>query len=240
MKAVSLALTLALGAGLFLAGCNKTASEAAGASPASPGRPPARASRSGGKGVAAAILTKEEVAAVLGKPVTTVEGTGTNLTYKTDVLQLETNIEVEQQDDVAGAVESMQGARKATGFLGGKPEDVPGVGDEAFFGAMSFLYFRKGDAFVTITPPNLQQVAGLKSAEKLREAKFGSDEQLKALEDLKQIEKNDPAAAGLSSANATQGAVASVKAMSKKQGTQYETDARAMALALAAKVLEKL
>ena len=240
MKAVSFVLTLGVCSGLFLAGCNKTPEGKADAPSASPGRPAAGASRSGAKGAAAALLTKEEVGTILGQPVTTIEGTGTSLTYKTDILQLETSIEVEPQGDAAGAVESMEGARKATGFLGGKPEVVSGVGDEAFFGAMSFLYFRKGDAFVTIVPPNLQQVAGLKSAEKLREAKFGSDEQLKALEDLKRIEKSDPMAAGLQDANAMQGALSTIKASSQKQGTQYETDARAMALALAAKLLEKL
>lgn len=237
MKAISLVLTLGLCPELFLAGCNKTP---AGKAEATPGRPAARASRSEGKGAASALLTKEEVGAILGQPVTAVEGTGTSLTYKTDVSQLETAIELERQDDAAGAVESMEGARKATGFLGGKPEAVSGVGDEAFFGAMSFLYFRKGDKFVTIVPPNLQMIAGLKAAEKVREAPIGSDEQVKALEALQQVQKTDPSSAGLQGGDAMQGAIAVVKASSKKQGTEYEAQARAMALALATKVLEKL
>lgn len=237
MKAASLVLTLALGSVHFLAGCNKAPSGAAD-SPA--GRSASRAGRSGAKGAAAALLTKEEVAAVLGKPVTTIEGTGTDLTYKTDVMLLETSINVEQHDDVADAVQAMQGARTATGFLGGKPEGVSGLGDEAFFGAMSFLYVRKGDAVITITPPNLQQVAGFKAYDKLTEAKFGSDEQVKALEDLKQVQKTDPSNVGLQAPDAMQGAVGFIKASSKKQGTEYEARARAMALALATKVLEKL
>jgi hypothetical protein len=236
-KAVSLVLTLALCPGLFLAGCNKTPS---GTTDASGGRPAPRAGRSGAKGVAAALLTKEEVAAVLGQPVTAIEGKGTDLTYKTDVLQLEANIEVEQQNDVADAIQSMEGARKATGFLGGKAEAVPGLGDEALFGAMSTLYLRKGSTFITIQPPNLQMIAGLKAAEKVREAPLGSDEQVKALEDLKQIQKTDPLSAGLQGGDAMQGALATIKASSQKQGTQYEADARAMAVALATKVLEKL
>jgi hypothetical protein len=237
MKTVSLGLTLALGPGLFLAGCSRAPS--GGAADATPPSA-ARAARSGGKGVAAALLTKEEVAAVLGKPVTTIEGTGTNLTYKTDVMFLETSIEVERHDDVADAVQSMQGARTATGFLGGKPQVVPGLGDEAFFGAMSFLYVRKGDTFITITPPNLLQMAEMKSSEEVREAKLGSEEQVKALERLKEISKNDPSSAGLKKPDAMQGAVAVVKASSQKQGTEYEAQARAMALALAAKLMEKL
>jgi hypothetical protein len=234
---VSLALTLALCPGLFLAGCNKAPSDVADASS---GRSAPRAGRSGGKGAVGALLTKEEVAAVLGQPVTTIEGKGTHLTYKTDVLQLEAHIELDQQNDVADAVQSMQGARTATGFLGGKPEAVPGLGDEALFGAMSTLYLRKGSTFILIQPPNLQMIAGLKAADKVREAPLGSDEQVKALEALKEVQKTDPMSAGLQSADAMQGALATIKASSQKQGTQYEADARAMALALATKLLEKL
>lgn len=237
MKAAPLALTLALCPGLFLSGCNRTPP---GAADVSRGRSAPRAGRSGGKGAAAALLTKEEVAAVLGQPVTTIEGTGTSLKYRTDAMLLETTIEVEQRDDVADAVQSMQGARTATGFLGGKPEAVPGLGDEALFGAMSTLYLRKGSTFIHIQPPNLQMIAGLKAAEKVREAPIGSDEQVQALEALKQVQKTDPLSAGLQGGDAMQGALATIKASSQKQGTQYEADARAMALALAAKVLEKL
>ena len=238
MKALSVSLTLALCPGLFLAGCNKapsgTAERFAGRLGASCGSGRAR------RGRGSALLTKEEVGAVLGQPVTSIEGQGTDLTYKTDVLQLEASIEVEQQDDVASAVQSMEGARKATGFLGGKAEDVPGLGDEAIFGAMSTLYFRKGSTFMHIQPPNLQMIAGLKAGERLRAAPMGSDEQVKALEALKETQKTDPMNAGLQGGDAMQGALAVVKASSQKQGTQYETDSRAMAVALATKVLEKL
>jgi hypothetical protein len=74
----------------------------------------------------------------------------------------------------------------------------------------------------------------------VRDAKFGSDEQRKAIEALAQTEKADPLAAGVQAGAATQGALAVIKASSKKQGTQHETDARAMAQALAKKLLEKL
>lgn len=229
MKAASLALTLALCTGFSLAGCNKA--------PDSSGRSAARASQSGGKGAESALLTKEEVGAILGKPVTSIEGKGTHLTYKTDEMLLEVSIELDQRGDT---VQSMKGARTATGFLGGAPEDVPGLGDEAFFGAMSFLYLRKGDSFVTITPPNFQMMAGMKAGEKVREAKLGSDEQVKALEALQQVQKTDPTTAGLQGGNAMQGALAVINASSKKQGTEYETHARAIAVALATRLLEKL
>jgi hypothetical protein len=236
MKAVSLSLMLALSSGL-LAGCNKVASDAAelprdGSS--------ARAGRPAKKGTGNPVLTKEEVAAILGQPVTTVDGKGTNLTYKTDVMGLETMIEVEQNRSEKGAVQAMAGARTATKFLGGVPEEVPGLGDEALFGAMSTLYVRKGSDVITIQPPNLQQVAGFQAYGKVRDAKLGSDEQVKAMEALAQTQKGDPLAAGLQGGDAAQGALAVIKASSKKQGTQYETDARAMAQALAKKLLEKL
>jgi hypothetical protein len=225
-------------AALSLAGCGKARS---GGLDVSEGRPATGARRSEGRGNVATLLTKEEVASILGEPVTAVEATGPqSVTYKTDVSQLEAHLELEQKDDVADAVQSMQGARKATGFLGGKPEDVPGLGDEAFFGAMSILYVRKGAASIIITPPNLQQVAGLKAADKVRGAEFGSEEQIKAVQGLEQVEKSDLLAAGLNGGDAMQGALATIKASGKKQGTQYEADARAMAQALAAKVLEKL
>ena len=237
MKAVSLALMLALSSGLFLGGCNKAVS---GTAEVPPGGSAARTGRPAVKGTANPVLTKEEVAAILGQPVTTVDGKGTNLTYKTDVMGLETMVEVEQNRSEKGAVQAMAGARTATKFLGGVPEEVPGLGDEALFGAMSTLYVRKGSDVITIQPPNLQQVAGFQAYGKVRDAKLGSDEQVKAMEALAQTQKGDPLAAGLQGGDATQGALAVIKASSKKQGTQYETDARAMAQALARKLLEKL
>ncbi len=235
MKTASLALTLALCPGLLLSGCRKTDSGAAHALSGDSGH---SVSRSGG-GAADPILTKEEVGAVLGQPVTTVEGKGGHLTYKTDTMMLEATIELDQKRGEADAVQAMAGARKATGFLGGKAEEIPGLGDEAIFGAMSTLYVRKGSTVVLIQPPNLQQIAGMNAYNKVTEAK-GRDETIKAMEELKKVEATDPTAAGLASADAAQGALATIKASSQKQGTQYETDARAMAVALATKILEKL
>ena len=219
---------------LALVACSKPASNSASpALAATAGTPDKPLNQPRGK----PILTKEEVAKVLGHPVTEVEGSGTSLTYKTDVIGLETDIEVEQDEDAAG---SMDAARTSTGVLGGKPENVPNLGDEAFFGAMSFLYVRKANSFITITPPNLQMVAGMAALDKVHKAPMGSEEQAKAVEDLKTVEKTDPLNAGLSSGSATQGALAVVAATSKKQGTTYESEARKMSLALAAKLLAKL
>ncbi len=76
--------------------------------------------------------------------------------------------------------------------------------------------------------------------ERVRAAKPGSDEQMKALEGFKQVEKTDPLNAGLNAGDAMHGALAVVGASSKKQGSSYESDARAMAVALATKLLEKI
>ena len=237
-RAVSLRVIVMAGlAALSLAGCGKgkpPGSLVEGASAASP------AGRSARKAGGDAFLTKEEVSAIIGEPVTAMEPSGRNsMTYKTAVMGLQAHIEVEQRRSVADAVQAMQGARTATGFLGGAPEPVPGLGDEALFGAMNTLYLRKGDSFILVQPPNLQQVAGFKAYNKMADAKT-RDETAKAIEELKETQKNDPAAAGLSAGDATQGALAVVKASAQKTGTPYETDARAMARALAAKVLEKL
>jgi len=237
LKAVSFPVVLALSSGLFLGGCSKAASPAADLAA---GGSRAGAARPVSKGAADAVLTKEEVAAVIGQPVTAIEGTGTNLTYKTDVMGLETMIELEPHRSVEGAVQAIAGARTATKFLGGVPEAVPGLGDEALFGAMSVLYVRKGANVITIQPPNLQQVAEFQAYGKVTAAPVGSDAQAKAMAALVESQRGDPAAAGLQAGDATQGALAVITQSSKKQGTRYERDARAMAQGLARKLLEKL
>jgi hypothetical protein len=196
------------------------------------GKAPGDAARS-----AAPLLTKEEVGAILGNTVTSVEGAATDMDYKTAVVGIEVTIGIERENDSQLA---MSGARKATGMLGGAPEDVPNLGEEAFFGAMSVLYVRRGDLVITITPPNLQLAAGYAAYDKITEAKLGSPEQLQALKELQAVEKTDPLMVGLKPSDDVQGAMAVINASSKKQGTGYETQARAIGIALATKVLSKL
>jgi hypothetical protein len=183
------------------------------------------------------VLTREEVTAILGAPVTSMEGAATDMEYKTDTMSLETSVGIETQED---SDQAMAGARKATAMLGGTPEEVPNLGDEAFFGAMSVLYVRKGDNVITITPPNFQQIAAMAAYNKVAAAPLGSDEQKKALHDFEQVEKNDPLKVGLSSPDATPGALATIAAVSRKQGTPDEEHGRAVAVALASKVVSKL
>lgn len=196
------------------------------------GKAPGDAARS-----AAPLLTKEEVGAILGNPVTSVEGAATDMDYKTAVVGIEVTVGIERENDPQLA---MSGARKATGMLGGAPEEVPNLGEEAFFGAMSVLYVRRGDLVITITPPNLQLAAGYAAYDKIAEAKLGSPDQLQALKELQAVEKTDPLMAGLKQPDDVQGAMAVINASSKKQGTSYETQARAIGIALATKVLSKL
>lgn len=185
------------------------------------------------------MLTKEEVSAILGEPVVSVEGQGHHLTYKTSQLTSETSIEVDLRHSADDAVGGMTGARKATSMLGGTPEPVANLGDEAFFGAMSTLYMRKGSVIATIQAPNYQQLAQMAAAAKVQEAK-SADETRKAMDELQQISRNDPGQAGLQAGDATHGAMAAINAASKKQGSPYEARQRAVAVALATKLLEKL
>ncbi|MEP6884184.1 MAG: hypothetical protein ABJC66_05485 [Gammaproteobacteria bacterium] len=217
-----------------LAACGRAPSGAVSVATASAGQ---TADTLSGRHSAPPLLTKEEVGAILGNTVTSVDGSATDTAYKTAVVGLEVSIDVEREDDAQLA---MSGARKATGMLGGAPEEVPNLGEEAFFGAMSVLYVRRGDMVITITPPNLQLAAGVAAYDKVAEAKMGSAEQLQAMKELQSVEKTDPLMAGLKQRDDVQGAMAVINASSKKQGTSYETRARAIGVALATKVLAKL
>lgn len=215
-----------------LTGCGKSPSVATATMSGA-----ATSDNSSGRRSSTPLLTKEEVGAILGNTVTSVEGAATDMAYKTAVVGLEVTIGLERENDPQLA---MSGARKATGMLGGTPEEVPNLGEEAFFGAMSVLYVRRGDMVITIMPPNLQLAAGVAAYDKMAEAKLGSPEQLQALKELQQVEKTDPLMAGLKQSDDMQGAVAVINASSKKQGTSLETQARAIGVALATKVLAKL
>lgn len=216
---------------MSLSACSKTPTPAGESMKTSQSGSTSRGNRGHG------VLTREEVTAILGAPVTSMEGADTDMEYKTDTMSLETSVGIELQQD---SDQAMAGARKATAMLGGAPEEVPNLGDEAFFGAMSILYVRKGDNIVTITPPNYQQIAAMAAYNKVAAAPLGSEDQLKALHDFERVEKNDPLKAGLSGGDAAQGALATVAAVSRRQGTPEEEHGRAIAVALAAKVVSKL
>lgn len=203
---------------------------------------PAReARRSSGKIDTPSLLTKEEVSAIIGVPVTSLESnSASHVTYKTANPMLEASLEAERRHSSADAQQTMAGARTATNMLGGKPDAVAGLGDEAFFGAMSFLYVRSGDVVLTITPPNLAIVAQAEAHNRMMAAPMGGDEQRKAAADLSAMAKNDPLQAGNAERDPMKGAIDVIHASSKPQGTEYEAKAREMARAMASKALEKL
>lgn len=237
LRRALLGLSLGLWTGLYFNACKASADAAEARTPAASGAAsgrPARDSPANPASDASGVLTKEEVSAILGQPVTAVEGKNKHLKYKTDSIYVETTIEVDQHN----AIGAMAGARKATTNLGGAPEAVPGLGDEAFFAAMSTLYVRKGDSIALIQAPNYAQQAQAQAMEKFQNA--SPADKPKAMEELQALMKGAPAMAGLQGADDTKGAMATVNAASRKQGTPAEAKTRAMALALATKLMEKL
>ena len=235
-----LASRAALFGGLLLvaASCGKAPG---GSTAASPARAAAVERRSSGRIDAPALLTKEEVTAIIGVPVTSLETTSAaNATYKTANPVMEASLEAERKDGTDDALQTMAGARTATNLLGGKPELVAGLGDDAFFGAMSILYVRAGDIVLNITPPNLKQVAQMEAYNHMTAAPMGGDEQKKALENMSALAKDDPLLAGNSERDPMKGAIDAIHASSKPQGTEYERKAREMARAMALKALQKL
>jgi hypothetical protein len=188
-----------------------------------------------------AFLSKEEVGAIIGVPVTSVEMSGkADATYKTATLGMEAGIEIERKDE-AGAIQSIDAARLVTEHMfGGKGAKVVGVGDDALYGAFNVLYVRRNDVFLTITPPNLQQVAQMKQYSEMTSQPLGSDGQRKALEKLQDSMKGDPAMDSLGKPDAVAGAASLIQGAASERGNEYETQARLMARQMAEQVLAKI
>lgn len=186
-------------------------------------------------------LSKEEVGAIIGVPVTSVEMEGSDAHYRTATTGMEASIEVEHQNDEADAVQSMAGARTVTkNAFGGKAAPVLALGDEAIYGAFNVLYVRKSDVILTITPPNLKQVAQMQQYNDMTSQPMGSDAQAKSLQKLADLQKGDSTAASLSKPDAASGAVDLIHHAATEQHDEYETKARTMAREMAEKVLAKL
>lgn len=194
------------------------------------------------EGSGAPVLTKEEVGEIIGKPVTAIEMSGkADATYKTATDGYEAGIEVERGSDAADAKQSFDAARMVTRKMaGGKGESVPGIGDDALYGAFNVLYVLKNDVVLTITPPNLQQAAQLEAHDKVMSLPMGSDEQRAALEKMTESMKGDPAVNSLSKPDAMSGAVDLIRHSATETGNEYETRSRLMARQLAEKVLSKM
>jgi hypothetical protein len=188
----------------------------------------------------ASLLTKDEASAALGVPVTSLERRGNaSVTYKTADPMFEAGLEAERKDGTDDAILAMTGARKATSLLGGTPQEAAGLGDDAFYGAMSVLYVRSGNAVLTIQPPNLLQVAQGQAYSKVTSAQ-DPESQKKAMEGFAATMKNDPIQAGNAERDPAKAATDVVAASSKPQGTEYEVKARAIAAEIARKALTRL
>ena len=195
---------------------------------------------SSGRIDAASLVTKDEASAAFGVAVTTMEPSGhSSVTYKTADPMFEAGLEAERTNGTEDAILTMDGARKATNILGGTPQPAAGLGDDAFFGAMSVLYVRAGDVVLTITPPNLLQIAQGQAYKKVLSA-GDADSTKKAMDELSATTKSDPLQAGSAERDPMKAATDAIAASSKPQGTEYEAKARKMASEIARRALERL
>ena len=235
------AALLMAAAGIFFVGRKKLAEWRKDSGVSSPASPAGHSARSGGA-VGAALLTKEEMGDIIGVPVVSIEMTGqSDASYKTATEGMDAGIEIERKDGESDAIQSFQAARQITQrMFGGKGETIADLGDDAIYGAFNVLYVRKNDLFLTITPPNLQQVAQLQQYSNLTSQPLGSDGQKKALEQLQETMKGDPASASLAKPDAVSGATDLIQHAAADRGNEYEAKARLMARQMAEKVLAKI
>ena len=189
-----------------------------------------------------ALLSKEEVGAIVGTPVTSIEMSGkTDANYKFANVMMEASIEIERKNDQADAIQDMEAARLVTRrAFGGKAETVAGVGDDALYGALNVLHVRRNDIILTISPPNLQYAAKMDQYNNLKAQPMGSEGQSKALAKFTEPMKGDPGMAALAKPDAMSGAVEMITHSATEVGGEYETKARLMARQMAEKVLAKL
>jgi len=189
-----------------------------------------------------AFLTKEEMGAILGVPVTSIEfSSKSDANYKTANPLVEATVEIERKSDEADAIQDMEASRQVTRHaFGGKADRVPGLGDDAVYGAINFLYVRKGDVVMTITPPTVQAAAQAEKLSHVYDQPMGSDAQKKAMDEFSQSMKGDPNVAAMGKPDAVSGAVGLITHSATEQGNEYEKKARLMARQIAEKVLSKL
>jgi hypothetical protein len=235
-------ILLAAGAGAFFLGRKKLAEWQGSGAGAKVLAAAERHSSRSHSGDASEMLSKEEVGEIIGRPVTDIEMTGkSDATYKTATMGFETAIEVEHEDGVSGATQSLEAARVVTKRMaGGKGESVAGLGDDALYGAFNVLYVRRNDILLTITPPNLKQAAQMEQTNNLLAQPMGSEAQVKAIEKLRDGMKGDPVSASLSKPDAMSGAVDLIHHSGVETGDEYETKSRLMARHLAEKMLSKI
>lgn len=136
------------------------------------------------------FISKEDVSAAMGQTILQVKADGSTCRYETDD-GMASFVEVDIKQ--SGGKEEMEIARTAAGALGSIGEDMKQsgaaerdtgeilaekaaaskIGDQSFFGANTQLLVLKGDAFFTVSPPQMRsRMSGgnpLLPAEKKRE-----------------------------------------------------------------------
>lgn len=93
-----------------------------------------------------AVVTRGELEAAVGQPLTREEVNGTRCTYYTDDPLVFVTLEVDRENAKA----SWQGVTAGQDLAGAESNKASGLGDEAFFGARDVLYVRDGDTFLMI------------------------------------------------------------------------------------------
>jgi hypothetical protein len=93
-----------------------------------------------------ALITKEEIEAALGAPISDVTSDGSDCTYHPAEGSLKGAMVTAEWEEAAAAMTGAKAGIKMVG-LG---EAVSGIGDEAVFMPPGVLYARKGDVFITI------------------------------------------------------------------------------------------
>jgi hypothetical protein len=136
------------------------------------------------------LISKEEVTAAIGEPIVETKAEDDTCRYETeDAMASAVQVDVKR----TGGKEEMEIARSAAGALGsiggemqnagGAEGDAgaliaeqsagPKIGDQAFFGANQQLHVLKGDAYFSVSPPQMRsRMSGgnpLLPAEKKRE-----------------------------------------------------------------------
>lgn len=133
----------------------------------------APAASAAAEGDPCALVTREEVAAVIGEAVVQAKSDGGACGYETeDAMASSVKVEVTR----TGGAKEMEAAREAAGVLGrlgGKMAEgtgaqgqageamaegaaAPGLGDQAFFGANQQLHVLKGDSYLAVSPPTMR------------------------------------------------------------------------------------
>lgn len=93
-----------------------------------------------------ALITKEEIEAALGAPISDVTSDGSDCTYHPAEGSLKGAMVTAEWEEAAAAMTGAKAGIKMVG-LG---EAVSGIGDEAVFMPPGVLYARKGDVLITI------------------------------------------------------------------------------------------